>query len=113
MNAKLMIDIFQMIFTEATMAKIRLLTSPAGEVEKVVLDVHGLTCREAIRFINNVVNLTRGESTVEVIHGYRRGTKIKDSLRQRFSNPKISIMPDQWNLGVTYLRPAELKSNLI
>ena len=106
MNAKLMINRFQMIFTEATTARIRLLASPSGEVEKVVLDVHGLTCREAMRFINNVINLTRSESTVEVIHGYRHGTKIKDSLRQCFSNPKICIIPDQWNFGVTYLHPA-------
>lgn len=106
MNAKLMIDRFQMIFTEAITARINLLTSPLGEVEKAVLDVHGLTCREAMRFINNVVNLTKGACTVEVIHGYRHGTKIKDSLRQQFLNPRVIIMPDQWNLGVTYLQPA-------
>ena len=107
MNAKMVIDRFCMIFTEATTARISLLTSPSGEVEKVVLDVHGLACREAMRFINNVVNLTGGKNTVEVIHGYRHGTKIKDSLRQYFSNPKTRIMPDQWNLGVTYLQPTE------
>ena len=106
MNAKLMVERFQTLFTEATMARINLLTSPSGAVEKVVLDVHGMTCREAIRFINNIVNLTSGESIVELIHGYRHGTRIKDSLRLCFSNPKISIMPDKWNLGITYLQPA-------
>jgi len=98
---------FEMIFTESMIDRMRLLTSLDGEVEKIIVDVHGLTCKEAERFINNIVNITRGCCVVEVIHGYRHGTRIKEMLRQRFRNPIIKeIVGDQWNLGVTYLQPA-------
>ena len=105
MNAKLMSERFQIIFAKTITNRIKLLTSPSGEVEKVILDVHGLTCKEALRSINNVIKLTKASCSVEVIHGYKHGSKIKDSLWQQFSNPKIRIIPDHRNLGITYLQP--------
>ena len=94
------------VFTDAEINRMTLLTSLERDVEKIILDVHGMTCREAERFINNVVNITRGTCVVEIIHGYRHGTRIKEMLRQRFLNPKIiRIVGDQYNLGITYLQP--------
>lgn len=107
MNTDVMHGRFAIIFTESMIDRIRLLTSLEGEVEKIIVDVHGLTCKGAERFINNIVNVTRGCCTVEVIHGYQHGTRIKEMLRQKFKNPSIKeIVGDKWNLGVTYLRPA-------
>lgn len=106
MTHELLTARLQMLFTEETISRISLLTSSSGEVEKVVLDVHGLTCREAMRFVKNVANLSNGIGIVKVIHGYRGGTKIKDTLQHYFSNSKFKLLPDQWNLGVTYLMPA-------
>ena len=109
MKADQMNDRFAMIFEKSMTTRIRLLTSPNGEVERITLDVHGLTCRKAKRFINNIINLTWGDCVVEVIHGYRHGTRIKDMLRQRFINPYIKrIVADQRNHGVTYLQPLQV-----
>ena len=97
---------FRLIFTDAMIARIKPLTSHGGEVERIILDVHHLTSREAERFINNVVNITRGGCVIEVIHGYRHGTRIKNMLKHRFLNPNIKqITADRWNLGITYLQP--------
>lgn len=98
---------FRMVFTDSELNRMTLLTSLEREVEKIILDVHGMTYREAERFINNVVNMTRGTCVIEIIHGYRHGTTIKEMLRQRFLNPNIKhIIGDRFNLGITYLQPA-------
>ena len=65
---------FEMVFTKSLIMRINQLTSNSGEVARIIIDVHGLTCREAKRFINNVVNITKDTCDVEVIHGYRHGT---------------------------------------
>lgn len=76
------------------------------EVKKIIVDVHGLSCSGARRFISNIVNVTLGECTVKVIHGYRHGTSIRQMLREKFLNPYISeIKADETNMGVTYLLP--------
>ena len=80
---------FEMIFAEPMIERISLLTSLSGEVEKIIVDVHGLTCQEAKQFIRNIVNVTKGICIVKVIHGYKHGTKIKEMLRKRFMNPYI------------------------
>ena len=98
---------FEMVFTKSLIMRITKLTSNTGEVASIIIDVHGLTCKEAKRFINNVVNITRASCIVEVIHGYRHGTRIKDMLWKSYYNPNIrQIVADQSNPGVTYLQPA-------
>ena len=97
----------RMIYTENMIERIQVLSSLEGKIEKIIVDVHGLSCQEARQFINNVINLSFGSCTVEVIHGYRHGTKIKEMIQEKFLNPYIKlIIPDQFNLGVTYLRPS-------
>lgn len=96
----------KMIYTESMIERIQVLSTLEGKIEKIIVDVHELSCQEARQFINNVINLSFGSCTVEVIHGYRHGTKIKEMIREKFLNPYIKlIVPDQFNLGVTYLQP--------
>ncbi len=107
MKAEDLRDRLRMIYTDSMIERILVLSSLEGEIEKIIIDVHELSCQEAKQFINNVINISFGSFTVEVIHGYRHGTKIKDMLRKKFLNPYIKlIIPDQVNLGVTYLQPA-------
>ena len=74
---------FEMIFGKSTIARISLLISLDREAEKIILDFHGLSCREAERFTHNIVNVTRGGCLIEGIHGYRKRTRIKDMLQPR------------------------------
>lgn len=107
MNVDCLSDKFKFIFTDDMVNRIATIPSSEGTVERIILDVHGLSYREAERFISNVINISQGCCVVEVIHGYRHGTKIKDMLRDRFLNPHIeSIFADRYNLGITYLQPA-------
>ena len=98
----------RMIFTDEQILRIRLISKVDYEVEKIIVDVYGLCCSGARRFISNIVNVTLGECTVKVIHGYRHGTSIRQMLREKFFNPHISkIRADRTYLGVTYLLQAD------
>lgn len=107
MNAGRLTVRYETVFAESMLERIRIIASPGGEAMKITIDVHGLTCREAKRFISNAVNLAGGCCTTEIIHGYRHGTRIRDMLRNRFSNPHIRhIIADFRNPGITCLQPA-------
>lgn len=70
----------------------------------ITVDVHGLTCREARRFINNIINVIPCPFQLEVIHGYNHGTAIKEMLATNFRNMRITERhPDSYNYGVTYM----------
>ena len=107
MNAGYLATRYETVFAKPALERISIITSPSREVMKISVDVHGLTCREARRFISNVVNISGGFCVIEIIHGYRHGSRIKDMLQNRFSNPHISqIATDFTNPGVTCLQPA-------
>lgn len=93
----------KMIFSEDDIERITV----KNEVEKmlqVIVDVHGMKCRQAKRFINNIINVIRETFKLVVIHGYNHGTAIKDMLADNFSNPHIvEQYPDIQNKGVTYM----------
>lgn len=72
--------------------------------QEVSIDVHGMTCREAKRFINNIVNLSNRTCQITVIHGFRHGTSIKDMLWNNYANPHVCGMePTRYNQGRTIL----------
>lgn len=68
------------------------------------VDVHGMSCIEAQRFIKNVIAMMRGEFSVYVIHGYNRGVAIKQMLRRvRLSARDYNVSAIVWNPGMTKL----------
>lgn len=71
----------------------------------ILIDVHGLSCHEARRLITNMVNVGCNMAyTLVIIHGFNRGTAIKDMLANDFSLSRVhSNWPDPVNPGVTYL----------
>lgn len=70
----------------------------------VVVDVHGMTCSQAKRFINNLINVARCPFILTVIHGYNHGTAILRMVRNELDNQHITRrFLDQYNQGVTYL----------
>lgn len=75
----------------------------AGNIT-IVIDVHGMKCSQARRFINNIINTVRCAFRLVIIHGYNHGTAIKDMLSINFHNSHIEEQfPDAYNLGMTHM----------
>ena len=71
---------------------------------KVTVNVHGMKCSQAKRFINNIINVIRRAFKLKIIHGYNHGTAIKDMLAESFYNIHIvNQYLDPYNKGVTYI----------
>ena len=72
--------------------------------DRMSIDLHGKTRREAKRLLNNIINTIRHPFTIEVIHGYNHGTVLKDMIFDETINPRI-ISKDVpfYNIGETYL----------
>ena len=72
--------------------------------DRMSLDLHGKTKKEAKRLLNNVINIIRHPFTMEVIHGYNHGTVLKDMIFEEVINPRIvSKNVPSYNIGETYL----------
>ena len=71
---------------------------------QITVDVHGMKCYEAKKFINNIINAVRTTFKLAIIHGYNHGTAIKDMLAENFSNIHIvDQYQDPYNKGVTHM----------
>ena len=71
---------------------------------ELYVDVHGMTCPEAQRFLRNVIALMKGDFSMYVIHGYNRGCAIKAMLmRTQLSVRTYRIGHIDWNPGMTKL----------
>jgi len=83
----------------------RLTISKIDETKiQIIADVHGMKCKQARRFINNIINTVRVAFQLIVIHGYNHGTAIKDMLAQNFNNTHIAEKHlDPYNKGVTHM----------
>lgn len=90
-----------MIFSQDDIARISI--KDDGKLQ-VTVDVHGMKCVQAKRFINNIINSIREAFRLVIIHGYNHGTAIKDMLAENFSNTHIiDQYQDPRNKGVTYM----------
>ena len=93
----------QIIYTPEQMNRIRFSKS-TGRNEQVTVDVHGMKCVEAKRFINNLINLVHDSFHLVVIHGYNHGTAIRDMLADNFDNSHVvRRYLDQRNQGMTHM----------
>jgi DNA-nicking Smr family endonuclease len=97
------INKLQLIYTPEQMERIRFAESVISD-NQVTVDVHGMKCTEAKKFLNNLINLVQESFHLIVIHGYNHGTAIKDMLSNNFENAHVARnYPDQRNQGVTHL----------
>jgi DNA-nicking Smr family endonuclease len=74
------------------------------EENKITIDLHYLTCKEAEKLVKNTIALTKGEYTMDLIHGYNNGTAIKQLIHNEKLSDRVQkkICP-QWNPGLTEL----------
>ncbi len=74
---------------------------------KVLVDIHGMTCCAAKRYINNIINIvsTLSQNTchMTIIHGYNHGTVLQQMVRNALVNKHITerIIDDK-NPGITH-----------
>ncbi len=93
----------KMILTQSELERIDISENRSGKI-RITVDVHGMKCYEARRFINNIINIVRTAFQLVIIHGYNHGTAIKEMLAQNFSNDHIyEQFPDPRNQGVTHM----------
>lgn len=93
---------FKTIFTAEEISRIHISEHLTGI--SVVVDVHGLKCSQARRFVNNLINIARCPFIMTVIHGYNHGTAILEIIRGNLENRHIvQRFPDPYNRGVTHL----------
>ena len=70
----------------------------------VVMDLHGLSKREAKRITKNVILVMRGSFTLALIHGYNNGTVLKEYIHNELRNARIQKRYCKaWNPGETFL----------
>lgn len=92
-----------MIFSQTDIDRITVKDIDSKNLQ-VTVDVHGMKCCEAKKFINNIINAARTAFKLVIIHGYNHGTAIKDMLAENFSNSHIvNQYQDPYNKGVTHM----------
>lgn len=94
----------KMVLTDTDMRRLSITNS--GSLS-ITVDVHGMHCNQARRFINNIINIVQSAFQLIVIHGYNHGTAIKDMLSNSFSNTHITDQyVDFYNPGITHMQIA-------
>lgn len=71
------------------------------------IDVHGCTVEQAVRQIEKTLT-SAGKNVyrIRIIHGYNRGTRIRESIRQEFGHglePRVKRIVPGDNPGITEL----------
>ena len=68
------------------------------------VDLHGVYERDARDLLAGWLNTAPAEVTeLRVIHGYQRGTALRDMLRCGFSHPRVRAVLPSLNPGETRL----------
>lgn len=94
------------IFTNEELSRIS--TGFENNTKYITVDVHGMSCHDALRFIRNIVALHfRDVFVLTVIHGYNGGTAIKETIRDNMISDRVKAVTScAWNPGVTMFQVA-------
>ena len=91
---------YRMILTSEELGRIK----HAENWCDITVDLHQLTVKQAQKLLNNLIVLNRQDFQIRAIHGYHRGTAIKEMILNGLSNPRISrIKAVKGNPGQTLL----------
>ena len=76
----------------------------------ITIDLHGLFREEAMKKIDKALKTAdSGTYQIKLIHGYNRGTSLKDMIIDEFKyHPKVLRIQPGDNLGTTILVLREL-----
>lgn len=71
------------------------------------VDLHGKSRHEAKVFINNIINLINHPFVLDIIHGYNRGTVLKQMIyKEKINSRIVSRTGVRYNMGETFLMVA-------
>lgn len=94
------------IFTKEELTRI---TKDVGTYpQTITVDVHGMSCQDALRFVKNIVALHfRDSFNLIVIHGYNGGTAIKETITDHKISARVrNVRHCWWNPGITTFQVA-------
>ena len=70
----------------------------------MTVDLHGMYLEDARSLLENWLgHAPAGVTELRVIHGYQRGTALRDMLRSGFSHPRVKAVLPSLNPGETRL----------
>ncbi len=93
----------KMVFTAKDVERTKVVEK-GGKVSEIIVDVHGMLKAEAQKFLHNLIALIRGTYKLTVIHGFNRGTAIKQMLREtKISDRVTELQGVGCNPGVTIM----------
>lgn len=91
------------ILAEDDLQRVDMSNDSSGDMV-VTLDLHGYGRNKASQMLKNVIAITRGAFTMNVIHGFNHGTVLKEMLMEEaFSQRVIDKKCPAWNPGQTFL----------
>ena len=107
MNVKDIEKKMYMVLPAKMESKIRVKCGAMGNLV-VTVDLHGLNKLEAKRVTQNIIAVSRNQPfTLALIHGYNRGTVLKDYINNELCSPRIKRRYCYaWNEGETFLEIA-------
>ena len=102
MGSEIIKDRMTFIMQGNDLNRLQIYESEKGTVIKI--DLHGMKCGEAFKVINSILLLCRFRFTLDIIHGYNRGTNLKEMIYHQLMNSRIiSKHCDVWNPGETII----------
>ncbi len=105
MKNKAFRDRYALVLTEDEIQRIKAREKNGKPL--IIINLHEMKCCEARRTLNNIINLVIGPCVIDVIHGYRHGTAIREMIQTNLSSKRIqsrNINPR--NPGETFLNIA-------
>lgn len=94
------------LFSEEELSRVKTRNEKDGK-EVVTVDVHGMTVKNAKRFLKNLIALNPESFNMNVIHGFNNGCSIRNMLRNNFLSERITQVNDVfYNEGMTTLQIA-------
>ena len=73
--------------------------------KQLTIDIHGLYVEDALERVSDfIASAPRDVEKIVVVHGYNRGTALRDAIRDRLRSPRIRMVePAFFNDGETYV----------
>lgn len=102
METKVIQQRFEWVFSERYLSRLKVKFRENQIL--IYVNLHQMKCREARKFLNEVIALVRGNFVLRAIHGYNHGTEIKRMLMENFDNTRIAGKRNMFdNPGITDL----------
>lgn len=90
---------FEVLLSDKDMERISV-----SENDGFYVDLHGMSCQQAIRFLRNLIALVKTACEMTVIHGYTHGQALKEVVRKGNLSAKVVCTKSvAWNPGMTKL----------